>query len=334
MAYEIDYNDDRFTQVESDKQTALSDLESTYADMINDSDAYYQAQIDAAQEWADKQSQLQQEQTDLAIEEIEWQKELTQKDYLKEQSAAYVDWMKQSNKYGANAEEMASAGLAGSGFSESSQVSMYNTYQNRVATARESYNQAVVNYNLAIKEARLQNNAALAEIAYQALQTQLELSLEGFQYKNDLILSLTETKLAVEESYYNRYLDVLQQINTENALAEEVRQFNASLAEDQRQFNESLAANQSQYSALLSEYESLLAQLNGNNNTPVTDPIAESGKYVTLPGYGSVTNAQLYSLIQAGYVKVTGTDKNGDPIYKVLGSNTKNLYTDVPVVRA
>ena len=30
---------------------------------------------------------------------------------------------------------------------ESSKVSMYNTYQNRVATARDSYNRAVLNYN-------------------------------------------------------------------------------------------------------------------------------------------------------------------------------------------
>ena len=164
--YDVNYDDERFTQVETDKNAALSELENTYAGMIGESDKYYQAQIDASKQWADTQSQLQQEQTDFNIEQIEQQKAQANKDYTKEQSGAYVDWQKQSNQYGLNAEQMASAGMTNTGFSESSQVSMYNTYQNRVATARESYNTAVLNYNNAIKDARIQNNAALAQIAY------------------------------------------------------------------------------------------------------------------------------------------------------------------------
>ena len=239
--YDINYEDERFQQVESDKTSALSNLEKTYSDMVNNTDKYYQDQINASQQWADKQSQLQQEKTDFTIEQIEQQKAQAQKDYTKEQSGAYVDWRKQSNEYGTEAEKMASAGLQNTGYSESSQVSMYNTYQNRVASARESYNQAVLNYNNAIKDARLQNNAALAEIAYQALQTQLELSLQGFQYKNNLILEQTNKKLEVDQMYYNRYQDVLEQINRENAVAEEVRQFNLNYNEQVRQFNEEIA---------------------------------------------------------------------------------------------
>ena len=235
--YDINYDDKRFTQVESDKSEALSDLEQTYAGMIDQSDKYFEDQIQASKDWADKQSQLQQEQTDFAIEKIEQQKDQTKKDYLKEQSGAYVDWQKQSNEYGANAEKMASTGMTGTGFSESSQVSMYNTYQNRVAKARESYNNAVLNYNNAIKDARLQNNAALAQIAYEALQAQLELSLEGFQYKNQLILDKANKKTELENMYYNRYQDVLQQINTENALAEQIRQYNEQMAWEKEKWN-------------------------------------------------------------------------------------------------
>lgn len=246
--YDINYNDKRFTEVEADKKAALNEVDVTYGNMISQSDKYYQKQMDAAQNWADKQSQLQQEQTDFTIEKIEQQKAQAQKDYTKEQSGAYVDWQKQSNQYGANAEQMAAQGLTNTGFSESSQVSMYNTYQNRVATARESYMRAVLNYDNAIKDARLQNNSALAEIAYQALQTQLELSLQGFQYKNQLLIEQSNKKMEVDNNYYNRYQDVLNQINHENALAEEVRQYNQDYAlkekeyeEGIRQFNEEIA---------------------------------------------------------------------------------------------
>lgn len=246
--YAVNYDDERFQQVEGDKKEALTDLEQTYGGMIDGSDKYYQDQIDATQQWADKQTQLQQEQTDFAIEQVEQQKDQAHKDYLKEQSGAYVDWQKQSNQYGSEAEKMASAGLSNTGYSESSQVSMYNTYQNRVSTARESYTRAVLNYDNAIKDARLQNNARLAEIAYQALQQQLQLSLEGFQYKNQLILDQANKKIELENTYWNRYLDVLNQINTENAMAENVRQFEKNYQleikkfdEQIRQFNEEIA---------------------------------------------------------------------------------------------
>ena len=259
--YDIDYNDPRFGKVESDKNQALTELEQTYSGMIGQSDKFYQDQINAAKNWADKQSQLQQEQTDFAIEQINQQKDQANKDYLKEQSASYVDWQKQSNKYGANAEQMASAGLTNTGFSESSQVSMYNTYQNRVATARESYNQAVLNYNNAIKDAQLQNNAALAEIAYQSLQQQLELSLAGFQYKNQLILDQANKKIELDNMYYNRYQDVLQQINTENAIKEDIRQYNETMkwnteqAEINREHDKTMAEISHQYDVAMAEIE-------------------------------------------------------------------------------
>ena len=247
-AYDVNYDDERFTQVENDKQTALSDLEKTYYDMINDSDKYYQNQINASEDWAKEQEKIQNENTDFAIQKIEQQKEQAQKDYIKEQSGAYVDWRKQSNEYGAEAEKMAASGLQRTGYSESAQVSMYNTYQNRVAAARESIRLAIQNYDNGMKEARLQNNAALAEIKYNAMQQQLELSLQSFQYKNQLIETLASKQAEVQQNYYNRYQDVLAQINHENAMAEEIRQYNESLAEQKRQFDEQMAYSKSKSS--------------------------------------------------------------------------------------
>lgn len=237
---------DRISAVQSDRNNALNGINSTYGNMINNVDGFYQAQIDAAAQYGDKQSQIQQEQTDFAIEQIEQQKAQAKQDYTKEQSGAYVDWQKQSGEYGANAEAMAVMGMGGTGYSESSQVSMYNQYQSRVATAREAYGRAVLNYDNAIKDARLQNNAALAEIAYNTLQTQLELALEGFQYKNTLIQEQTKMNLEVDNAYWNRYTDVLDQINTEKALAEEQRQYNEKMAEERRQYNETLALQKAQ----------------------------------------------------------------------------------------
>ena len=246
--YEINYEDERFKEVETQKDAALSENEKLYSGMIEQSDKFYQDQINASKEWADTQSKLQQEQTDFAIDKIEQQKDQANKDYLKEQSGAYVDWQKESNKYGANAEQIASQGMAKTGYSESSQVNLYNTYQNRVAQARESYNKIILDFDNGIREARLQNNSALAEIRFKALEQQLAYTLEGFQYKNQLLMQKLDQKTSIENNYYARWQDVLKQINTENSLAEQIRQFNASLEEEKRQFNAQRSGYSSGYS--------------------------------------------------------------------------------------
>ena len=228
--YDINYNDARFKSVENDKQTALNNINNTYNNMINQSDKFYQDQIQASKDYANKQSEIQQANTDFAIDKINQQKEYARKDYLKEQTGAYTDWQKQSNMYGANAEQMAASGLINAGYSESSQVSMYNTYQNRISTARDSFNRAVLEYDNAIKEAQLANNSALADIAYKALQTQLEVSLQGFQYKNTLLQTQINEQQETEDRYHQRWQDVLSQINTENSLKEQVRQYEEKMA--------------------------------------------------------------------------------------------------------
>lgn len=239
--YEINYEDERFQQVETEKSNKLTETNNMYNSMVNNTDTYYQSQIDASKDWANKQTELQQAQSDLVVSQINQQKAQAEQDYTKEQKGAYTDYQKQINQYGANAEQMAANGLSNSGYSETAKVSMYNTYQNRYATAKDSFNRAMLNYDNGIKEAQLANSSKLAEIAYNALQTQLELSLQGFQYKNTLLLQQIEAVNNIENTYYNRYQDVLAQMNAENSLAEQVRQYNEKMAEERRQYDTTMA---------------------------------------------------------------------------------------------
>lgn len=228
--YKIDYDDQRFEDVKTEETKQLTEWDQTYNGMIGDVDKHYDSLKEATEQWKNTQTDIQNQQTDFTIQQIEQQKEQAQKDYTKEQAGAYVDWRKQSNQYGTEAEKMASAGLMNTGYSESSQVSMYNTYQNRVATARESFQQAWTNYNNKITEAKLQNNAAIAEIALTAFEKQAEYSLQAFQYKNQLVIDLADKKMETKKFYADQWQNVLDQMNKENALAEEVRQFNENQA--------------------------------------------------------------------------------------------------------
>ena len=239
--YSVDYNDQRFKAVETEKQNKLSEANSMYNNMIANTDNRYNEMIQASKNYANEQTKNQQARTDFAIDEINQQKDQTKKDYTREQMGAYTDWQKQSNQYGANAEKLASSGLTNSGYSESSQVSMYNTYQNRIMQAKESYNQAVQNYNNKITEARLSNNEALAQIAYNALQSQLQLALEGFQYKNGLLQQQLSTQMSIDSDYYGRYQNVLAQINHENQFKYQQERDRIADQQWQKQYNLQLA---------------------------------------------------------------------------------------------
>lgn len=258
--YDINYEDERFTQVESDKQTALNNINNTYNNMVSQSDQFYQDQMDAVKDYANTQTDIQNQQTDFTIQKIEQQKDQAQKDYTKEQQGSYVDWQKQSNQYGANAEQMAASGLTNTGYSESSQVSMYNQYQSRVASAREVYNQAVLNYDNNIKEAKLANNSALAQIQFDALKSTLELSLQGFQYKNSLLSEQIAQQQATEDRYYSRWQDVLNQMNQENQFAESIRQYEQNYKFEQEQFAEQKAQFEKEYTFQIKQFDESIRQ--------------------------------------------------------------------------
>lgn len=293
----INYNDSRFTNIKNQEKTAMNEVNTMYNNMINSTDKLYQDQINAAEDYAKTQSNLQQQQTDLAIEQINQNKEYQKQDYTKEQKASYVDYQKQSNSYGANAESMAARGLTGTGYAESSQVSMYNQYQNRYATARETYTRAITEYDNQIKDAQLQNSSALAEIAYNALQKKLELSLQGFQYKNTLLQQQLEAKNNVSDRYYNRYQDVVNQINTENALAEQQRQFNANLALQKEQFawQKSQAAKSSSSSSGSSSKSSKSSgssSINKSNSSSSSNSISKDKTSTYAKNYATALSKQ------------------------------------------
>ncbi len=243
----VNYDDKRFAQVEADKQAAINNANNTYDNMVNQTDAKYNELINATKDYATTQQQIQQDNTNFAIEQINQQKEKTEKDYIKEQKASYVDYQKATDQYGVGAEQLAQNGMSNTGYAETSKINAFTTYQNRYAIARESFNQATLNYDNAIKDAQLKNNAQLAEIAFKALQTELEYALQGFQYKNELLQTKLNTQIQLDSEYNNRYQQVLSQINTENSLAEQIRQYNESMAFQKQQAQQQQANWEKQY---------------------------------------------------------------------------------------
>lgn len=244
----------RLEKITTAGEEAIKKSEETYDSMISESTGFYDKQAAAVEDYGKVQQENMDRETQLTVDKIKQNKEKNEKDYQAEASAAYTDWQKQKDEYGTEAERMAQSGLASSGYSETSQVAMFNQYQQRVASAYDTYKDAETSYNNAMAEAELQNSVAKAELAYNTLMSSLSLILEGFQYKNDLILQKQSTSREIDSTYYGRYRDEVNQINTEKALAESTREYNLDhqleldrLNEDKRQYNETFTENKRQY---------------------------------------------------------------------------------------
>lgn len=238
--------DERLTMADAEamKTQGAADLEASnkmYDDMVAANEKSKDDALGLIDNNKTEQEKIANEQTDFAIEKIEQEREWAKKDYTKEQSGAYADWQKQSNQYGVNAEQKASMGMAGTGYSESSQVSMYNQYQNRIAVARESYLRADAEFVNAMKDARLQNSAVLAQIAAETLKQKLEITLTYAQQNNTLLQNKANAATQIKAQTHANYMDVLGAIYQQDALEESARHNKAVEEENARQFNETMA---------------------------------------------------------------------------------------------
>lgn len=226
----VNYDDERFTQVEQDKQNELNKYNQTYDSLIAERENLTQQQQDYVDNWKTTQEQIANDNLNHQLNLYNQQKEKAEQEYQKEAKASYIDYQKEIDKYGVSRENVVANGLSNSGYAESSKVDMYNTYQNRVATARESLNNIKLEFDNAIKEAQLSNNATLAELALQQMQQKLEIALEGFNYKDTQTQNKLNWEYNINNAYYDRYKDVENQINYENEQAEAIRQYNEQMA--------------------------------------------------------------------------------------------------------
>lgn len=234
-SYNVNYNDNRFKQVENEKNAQLNEYNQRYDNLINEREKYTQDQQNYVDTWQKTQEQINNDNLQHQIDLYNQQKDKAERDYKKEASAGYADYQKEVDRYGVSRENVVANGLSNSGYAESSKVDMYNTYLNRLASAKSNLNNAMLEFDNAIKEATLQNNATLAENALTALKQKLDIALEGFNYKTEQENNRMNWNYNINNNYYNRYKDVESQINYENEQAEALRRYNEEMAYKKKQ---------------------------------------------------------------------------------------------------
>ena len=233
--YDVNYDDKRFKDVENEKQNELNKYNETYDNLINERNNFTKEQQDMVDRWENTQKDVANKNLEYQKDLIEQQRKKSEQAYQNEAKASYIDYQKEVDKYGVSRENVVNNGLSNSGYAESSKVDMYNTYQNRLGTARKSMQDAGIEFDNAIRQAQLSNDETLAQNALKALQDKLNIALEGFNYKTEQENNRLNWNNTINNNYYNRYKDVESQINYENETAEKIRQYNENMAYQKEQ---------------------------------------------------------------------------------------------------
>lgn len=301
--YEVDYNDSRLVNVRNEQAQKESEIKDRYDALANESKIYYDNQIENSKNWANKQTELQNNNLNQTLNEIQQTKEQTEKDYMREQKGAYADYQKQINPYSVRAEQMAANGLSNSGFSENERISKYLAYQNRYTSARESLNKALINVNNSIVQARNANDARIAEIAEKAMDEQLSLSLQAFNYRSTLMQEKEQRIAENTDRYNSQYQNVLAQINQEIENQKWWDNFNYEREQREKEFNLKMQELALKKREAEKQMEYITAQINALNRKS-SSSFSSSKKSVSNSG----TSAQnkLYSSLLSSVSKMSG----------------------------
>ena len=325
----VNYNDDRFQQVEDEKQEQLNQYNQTYDDLMAEREEITNQQQGLVDQWQQTQNENLDKQLQFQQDLINQQKAETEKAYQKEAKSAYTDYQKEIDRYGVSREQQVTNGVGNTGYSESSNVSMYNTYQNRLSTAHESLTKAYTEFDNAIREAQLTNDVTKAENALTALQQKLQITLEGFNYKDTATQNKLNWQQQINSDYYNRYQDVLNQINYENEVAEQIRQFNEQMALQKQQFE-----YQKQQDAIVNAQNWASISRNNSGGYSLTDGnggTAANGRTIAANPYtGTVHPDAQYGVFEWGDNPGTGYQPNnvGGKELSKSGLTVKNVFNN------
>lgn len=222
--------DERLAQIEKAKLDAINQSNNTYDQMHQDNQNMLDQNTSYAEEYERTQNENLDKQLEFYKQNINKQKEQAQKNYETESRRAENDYVAYNNPYGYQAETMAAKGQLQSGISQTAQLGSYNAYQNRLATANKAMNDAFTQYDLDMNEAIINNDVQKAQNALDKLKMILGFQQNFYDTKNQINQNQLSNNQNLNSDYYGRYMDMINQINSEKEREEAIRQFEAQMA--------------------------------------------------------------------------------------------------------
>lgn len=132
-----------------------------------------------------QQQDITNKQTEMNIAELERNKLEVDKEADKTNKALYAEYRKASNPYGATAENLASQGLGNSGYAETTQTNLYNTYQRNITDTLNNARDLKADFDFQISKARQTGDITLAQNALEIYNQKMQLLTQEYELRNN-----------------------------------------------------------------------------------------------------------------------------------------------------
>lgn len=209
-------NDPRYEQLKAEQETAKQKAVDVTSGLATKSETMATEQNQFLDDYQRGQQELLGRSVAQETQALETAKKEQEVGFNKEAGAAYTDYTKFVNPYGAAAEQQATEGVTGTGFSETSKVRAYGEYQRRYATAKETMEKNKISADIAISNAKLKGDIQGAQIAFDIYQQKVANTMKSFEYTSNLALQQFSMNQSIEQDFYNRGQNIQSQINLEN----------------------------------------------------------------------------------------------------------------------
>lgn len=182
----------------------------------------------------EQQKAVQQQMIDTGLQkaqnEVNRQKQEIEENATKQGKALYADYKKQVNPYGATTEQLASRGLNNSGYAESSQVNLYNTYQKNVTSLMTNATKLKAEADFQMNQAMLDADVQKAQNTLAIYQQQAQLLLTEYDLKQDRVkFDYQKERDRIADEHWEREF-ALQQQQVAQGQANWEREYALSLA--------------------------------------------------------------------------------------------------------
>lgn len=162
----------------------------------------------------EQQNSITQKQTEMNVADLDRQKQEVDKDAIKTNKALYTEYKKASNPFGSTAENLASQGLGNSGYAETTQANLYNTYQKNVTDTLNNARDLKSDFDFKISQARQTGDITLAQNALNIYNQRMQLLSQEYEMRNNR-----------EQFLYQKEQDRLAQTNWEKEYAMQQNQW-------------------------------------------------------------------------------------------------------------
>lgn len=166
-----------------------------------------------------QQNDIVNKQTQMQVDSLARQKEDIDKEAIQQNKALYQDYRKASNPFGQQAENLASQGLGNSGYAETTQSRLYNTYQTNITATLNNARELKADVDFQINQARQTGDITIAQNALELYKQKMQLLSEEYDLRNNR-----------EQFLYQKEQDALAQSNWQ-------KEFDYQKAQDDRNYN-------------------------------------------------------------------------------------------------